>query len=111
MVKKLEDYTNNHFRTYMDQDALNVEVGNDVVLLDVKYNTMNFFFEHNSLKTLADFYGKNWKNYEEVFAPAVILHFASSKKPLGTTVSEYEFFYMLQKLWHKFYKELKPLDA
>ena len=111
LVKKLEDYTNNHFRTYMDQDALNVEVGNDVVLLDVKYNTMNFFFEHNSLKTLADFYGKNWKNYEEVFAPAVILHFASSKKPLGTTVSEYEFFYMLQKLWHKFYRELKPLDA
>jgi lipopolysaccharide biosynthesis glycosyltransferase len=110
LVKKLEDYTNNNFRTYMDQDALNVVVGNDVALLDVKYNTMNFFFEHNSIKTLADFYGKNWSSYEEVFAPSVVIHFASSKKPLGTIVPKTEFFYMLQKLWYKYYRELKPLD-
>ena len=110
LVEKLEEYTNNNFRTYMDQDALNVVVGNDVVLLDVKYNTMNFFFEHNSLKTLSDFYGKNWNSYEEVFAPSVVLHFASSKKPLGAKVAKTEFFYMLQKLWYKYFRDLRPLD-
>lgn len=110
LVKKLEEYTNNNFRTYMDQDALNVVVGDEVMLLDVKYNTMNFFFEHNSLKTLAEFYGKNWNNYEEVFAPSVILHFASSKKPLGPKVNKSEFFFMLQRLWYKYFNELKPLD-
>lgn len=107
---KLEDYTNNNFRTYMDQDALNVVVGDDVVLLPFEDNAMNFFFEHIDLATLGQFYGRNWQNIEDVFAPATIIHFASSKKPLGTNVSKHEFFYMLQKLWYKYYKVLPPLD-
>ena len=46
LLQKLEDYTNNNFRTYMDQDALNVVVGDDVVLMDFENNAMNFFFEY-----------------------------------------------------------------
>ena len=110
LLQKLEDYTNNNFRTYMDQDALNVVVGDDVVLMDFENNAMNFFFEHIDLATLAQFYNRNWQTYIDVFAPATIIHFASSKKPLGTTVPKTEFFYMLQKLWYKYYSPLPPLD-
>ena len=110
LIEKLEDYTNNNFRTYMDQDALNVVVGDKVMLVDAKYNTMNFFFAYNSLKTLADFYGKDWNSLEEVFGDATILHFASSKKPLGVKVEKNDFFYMLQKLWYKYYTPLPKLS-
>jgi lipopolysaccharide biosynthesis glycosyltransferase len=110
LVQKLEDYTNNNFRTYMDQDAFNVVVGDDVVLLDFENNAMNFFFEHVDLPTLARFYNRSWQSYEDVFAPATIIHFASSKKPLGTVVQKTEFFFMLQKLWYKYYTPLPPLD-
>ncbi len=110
LIEKLEDYTNNNFRTYMDQDALNVVVGDDVVLMDFENNAMNFFFEHIDLATLGQFYNRNWRTYEDVFAPATIIHFASSKKPLGTVATKDEFFYMLQKLWYKYYAPLPPLD-
>ena len=103
MIAKLEEYTNNHYRTYMDQDALNVLVKNDVKLLDVEANTMNFFFEHNDLKVLADFYERDWSSFEDVFSNATIIHFASNKKPLGALAKKDEFFYMLQKLWYKYY--------
>lgn len=107
---KLEDYTNNNFRTYMDQDALNVVVGNDVALLPFEANAMNFFFEHNDLQTMGQFYGRNWQNYEDVFAPVTILHFASSKKPLGTAAPSNEFFRMLQRLWYRYYTGLPALE-
>ena len=71
---------------------------------------MNFFFAYNSLKTLADFYGKDWNSLEEVFGDATILHFASSKKPLGVKVEKNDFFYMLQKLWYKYYTPLPKLS-
>ena len=109
LIEKLEDYTNNNFRTYMDQDAFNVVVGNDVALLDVENNTMNFFFEHNEMKVLADFYGRDWKNYQDVFGDAVIVHFASSKKPLGIRVDRNHFFYKLQQMWYEYYTPLPPL--
>lgn len=110
LERKLEDYTNNNFRTYMDQDALNVVVGNDVVLLPFEANAMNFFFEHNDLQTMGQFYGRNWQNYEDVFAPVTILHFASSKKPLGNVAPSNEFFRMLQRLWYKYYTGLPALE-
>lgn len=111
LLTKLEDYTNNNFRTYMDQDALNVVVENDVLLLPVEANTMNFFFEHNDMKTLGNFYERNWKSYEDVFANAVILHFASSKKPLGSKVDKFHFFRMLQEAWYGVYNTLPPLNG
>lgn len=110
LLAKLEDYTNNNFRTYMDQDAFNVVVGEDVAVLPFEDNTMNFFFEHVDLPTMAAYYGEDWQNYEDVFAPATILHFASSRKPLGTVVPKTNFFYMLQRLWYKYYTPLPPLD-
>ena len=109
LLKKLEDYTNNNFRTYMDQDALNVVVGDKVEILPFENNTMNFFFEHIDVPTMAQYYGKNWKTYEDIFSSATILHFASSKKPLGTVAKKTDFFYMLQKLWYKYYTPLPPL--
>ncbi len=110
LEKKLEDFTNNNFRTYMDQDALNVIVGNSVKLLDFENNAMNFFFEHIDMATLGRFYGREWKTYEDVFSPATIIHFASSKKPLGPTADQRQFFRMLQRLWYKYYKDLPPLQ-
>ncbi len=107
LVKALEDYTNNNFRTYMDQDALNVVVGHDAVLLPFEANAINFFFEHIDLKTMNEFYGRNWQNFEQVFAPVTILHFASAKKPLGISIPKTEFFYMLQRLWYKYYNGLE----
>lgn len=109
LLQKLEDYTNNNFRTYMDQDALNVVAGKDVVLLPFEANAMNFFFEHIDLQTMGQFYGRNWQNYEEVFAPVTVLHFASSKKPLGPVAPSSAFFRMLQRLWYKYYQGLAPL--
>lgn len=110
LLAKLEDYTNNNFRTYMDQDAFNVVVGDDVAVLPFKDNTMNFFFEHVDLPTMTKYYGENWQSLEDVFAPATVLHFASSKKPLGTVVPKTDFFYMLQRLWYKYYRDLPPLE-
>lgn len=107
---QLEDYTNNNFRTYMDQDALNVVVGDDVVLLPFEANAMNFFFEHVDLNTMGQFYGRQWQNFEEVFAPVTILHFASAKKPLGAPAERGDFFRMLQRLWYKYYTDLPALD-
>jgi len=110
LLEKLEDYTNNNFRTYMDQDALNVVVGNDVVLLPVEDNTMNFFFEYIDMTKMNEFYERNWQSFDDVFAPTVILHFASSKKPLGERAPKDQFFHMLQRLWYKYYTPLPPLD-
>lgn len=110
LLAKLEDFTNNNFRTYMDQDALNVVVEDKVMLLPFEDNAMNFFFEHIDLPTLGNFYGRQWANYEEVFAPVTVLHFASSKKPLGAEAAHDQFFRMLQRLWYKYYTPLKPLD-
>lgn len=107
---KLEDYTNNNFRTYMDQDALNVVVGNEVALLPFEANAMNFFFEHVDLNTMGQFYGRSWQNFEEVFAPVTILHFASAKKPLAPAAPSSEFFRMLQRLWYRFYTDLPALN-
>lgn len=109
LVQKLEDYTNNNFRTYMDQDALNVVVGHDVIQLPFEANAMNFFFEHVDMQKMGEFYGRSWQNYEDVFAPVVILHFASAKKPLGYVAASTEFFRMLQRLWYKYYEGLEPL--
>ena len=110
LKEKLEAYTNNNFRTYMDQDAFNVVVGDDVVLLDFENNAINFFFEHIDLATMNRFYNRNWKDIKEVFAPVTILHFASAKKPLGALVPKEEFFRMLQRLWYKYYQGLPPLE-
>lgn len=110
LLKQLEDYTNDNFRTYMDQDALNVVVGKEVILLPVEDNTMNFFFEHIDLAKMNEFYGRQWQSFDDVFSAATILHFASSKKPLGITVPDEEFFRMLQRLWYQYYKPLPPLD-
>lgn len=110
LIGELEDFTNNNFRTYMDQDALNVVVGDKVKLLPYEANSMNFFFEHVDLPTLGEFYGRNWKNYDEAFGSSVIIHFASSKKPLGAPVSNDQFFRMLQRLWYKYYSPLPPLE-
>ena len=110
LLKELEDYTNNNFRTYMDQDALNVVVGDKVKLLPFEDNAMYFFFEHVDLPVMGDFYGRNWQSYEDVFAPVTILHFASSKKPLGPLAPNDQFFHMLQRLWYKYYTPLPPLD-
>lgn len=110
LLQKLEDFTNNNFRTYMDQDALNVVVGNEVSLLPFEDNAMYFFFEHIDLATMNEFYGRNWHNYEDVFAPVTVLHFASSKKPLGPVADKNKFFRMLQRLWYKYYTPLPPLE-
>lgn len=110
LVQKLEDFTNNNFRTYMDQDAFNVVVGDSVSLLPFEDNAMNFFFEHIDLGDMAAFYGRKWQKYEDVFAPVTVLHFASAKKPLGPQVPENEFFRMLQRLWYKYYRDLPPLE-
>lgn len=110
LLKQLEDYTNSNFRTYMDQDALNVVVGKDVILLPVEDNTMNFFFEHIDLAKMNEFYNRQWQSFDDIFTGATILHFASSKKPLGATAPKEEFFRMLQRLWYKYYTPLPPLD-
>lgn len=110
LLSKLEEYTNENFRTYMDQDALNVVVEDKVKLLPVEDNTMNFFFEHIDMAKMNEFYERHWTSYDEVFAPAVILHFASSKKPLGQMAPEDDIFHMLQRLWYKYYTPLPPLD-
>ena len=44
----------------LDGDKLRfiIRVGlSNKILIDVENNTMNFFFDHNELKVLADFYG------------------------------------------------------
>ena len=110
IVEKLEAFTNNNFRTYMDQDALNVVVGNEVLLLPFEDNAINFFFEHIDLNKMNEFYDRHWNNFDDVFAPVTILHFASSKKPLGEIAPNNKFFHMLQRLWYKYYTPLPPLD-
>lgn len=110
LIAKLEDYTNNNFRTYMDQDAFNVVVEDDVVLLDYENNAMNFFFEHIGLERLGAFYDRQWNNYEEAFGGATIIHFASSKKPLAAPAPAGEFFRMLQRRWEGYYRLLPPLE-
>ena len=110
IVEALETFTNNNFRTYMDQDALNVVVGDKVLLLPFEDNAINFFFEHVDMSTMNEFYGRNWQTYDDVFAPVTILHFASSKKPLGKMAPTNDFFHMLQRLWYKYYTPLPPLD-
>ena len=110
LIEKLETFTNNNFRTYMDQDALNVVVGDKVSLLPFEDNAINFFFEHVDMADMNNFYDRNWKTYDDDFAPVTILHFASSKKPLGPKAPNNEFFHMLQRLWYKYYTPLPPLD-
>ena len=110
LIEKLETFTNNNFRTYMDQDALNVVVGDKVSLLPFEDNAINFFFEHVDMADMNNFYDRNWKTYDDVFAPVTILHFASSKKPLGEMAPKNKFFHMLQRLWYKYYTPLPPLD-
>lgn len=81
---KLIDYRINGYNEYMDQDALNYILKDDVVELPFKYNTQLLFLsicnEFDKIYAYLSL-NNNERNKEEVVKEAEIIHYSGNKKP------------------------------
>lgn len=67
---------------YMDQDALNEILGQQVIYLSCWYNFITFYPEKHSAHLLSKLYGTKVPNNKiEAYEQAVILHYAGPNKP------------------------------
>ena len=98
--KKLVEYRINGINHFMDQDALNVILGEKVCFVSPRYNFLNKFYDWWDAKRLSVFYGEVFPNTEkEAFKQAAILHLGSHEKPW-----KYEMGYLSQ-LYDKYHKK------
>lgn len=79
---KLVEYRIKGINHFMDQDALNVVLGEKVCFVSPRYNFLNKFYDWWDAKRLSIFYGEVFPNTaEEAFKNAAILHLGSHEKP------------------------------
>lgn len=97
---KLVEYRIKGINHFMDQDALNVILGDKVCFVSPRYNFLNKFYDWWDAKKLSVFYGEIFPNTaEEAFRNAAILHLGSHEKPW-----KYEMGY-LTKLYDEYHKK------
>lgn len=88
MTQKLIDYRMNGINHFMDQDALNVVLGSNVVFMPLKYNCLNYYFTVMSIDDLSKMYDETLpQTAEENYKSAVILHLGGKEKPWTHTLA------------------------
>lgn len=83
-TSKLIDYRINGYNEFMDQDALNYILKDDVIELPFKYNTQLFFLSiTNDFNRIYRYFNleNNEKNKGEILEEADIIHYSGRKKP------------------------------
>lgn len=79
---KLFDYRKNGINYYMDQDALNVILGENVKFVDFKFNTTLTNVRNKTSKELSSYYNINfYEDKYEYIQKSDIVHFSSDDKP------------------------------
>ena len=82
ITDKLIDYRLNKYNHFMDQDAFNMVIGDNVKYISLKYNCLNCFFRILDIKTLEELHKeKLFSNIEDNYRNAVILHIGGKEKP------------------------------
>ena len=100
ITDKLVDYRINGINHFMDQDALNVVLGQKICFVNPKYNFLNKFYDWWDAKQLSAFYGVVFPDTEvAAFKQAAILHLGSHEKPW-----KYEMGY-LSELYDYYHKQ------
>ena len=79
---KLLEYRKNGINYYMDQDALNVILGNNVSYINFKFNTTLTNVRNKNSKEISSYYNVDFfENKYEYIQRAHIVHFCSGDKP------------------------------
>ncbi len=100
MTEKLVDYRLHGKNHFMDQDTLNVVLGEKVKFVSPRYNFLNKFYDWWDYMKLSVFYDEQLPSERiEAYRNAVILHLGSHEKPW-----KYEMGY-LSELYDKYYSE------
>lgn len=81
LYSKLLDYRINGINKFMDQDTLNVVFKENVVYLNLKYNVMTSIVSYFKLNEINEYYELNYKNIEDLYNDANILHLCTKFKP------------------------------
>ena len=114
ITKKLIDYRMNVKQHFMDQDAFNAIIGDNVIYMSYKYNFLPYYMTVMTRKQLTDFFEEEipdcfWKIYES----SIILHLGGAEKPwwqdMGYLSNLYKKYYidMLHNLNKKSIKNVK----
>ena len=80
-TQQLVDYRINGQNRYMDQDAFNAVMKDDILPIDIKYNFLIQITDFYDLDELNSRYRYNEKTMEAFVSRALILHFAGPIKP------------------------------
>lgn len=87
MTQKLIDYRINGINHFMDQDALNVVLGVNVVYMPLRYNCLNYYFTVMNINDLGKMYDETLpQTLEANYKSAVILHLGGKEKPWTHTL-------------------------
>lgn len=114
ITKKLIDYRMNVKQHFIDQDAFNAIIGDNVIYMSYKYNFLPYYMTVMTRKQLTDFFEEEipdcfWKIYES----SIILHLGGAEKPwwqdMGYLSNLYKKYYidMLHNLNKKSIKNVK----
>ena len=81
--QKLIEYKKNYDTGFMDQDALNAVLGENVIFSSWQYNFLPFYANRLNRNSLSQVYNYNFKNMslEDIISKAVILHLGGPDKP------------------------------
>lgn len=96
---KLVDYRLHGINHFMDQDALNMVFGNNLLFVSPQYNFLNKFYDWWDAERLSVFYGENIPQKDiEAYKNATIIHLGSHEKPWIYNIG------YLSRLYKKYYK-------
>ncbi len=104
IIEKLVDYRLNNQTTFMDQDTLNVILGEKCLMLHCKYNVLYSYMEY-WVSHLHEVYNELTRHINEksIIHNAVILHFTDSKKPWIYNIGE------MSNLYKKYW-DISPIE-
>lgn len=93
--KKLIDYKKNGINHFMDQDAFNIVLNENVIYFDFSYNMILSCWLNTEYERIITYYDmdSNLKSVEEIFNKAKIIHFSAAKcKPWNyrTNILDFE---------------------
>ena len=97
--EKLLEFRMTHDQVFMDQDAFNAVIGNNVLYLPWWYNFLNCYLEYASPQQLSDLFTDDFnKSPVSIFNQSTILHLGGAAKPWMQDMG------YLSKLYKRYYK-------
>lgn len=97
--EKLFKFRMTHDQVFMDQDAFNAVIGNNVLYLPWWYNFLNCYLEYASPQQLSDLFTDDFnKSPVSIYTRSTILHLGGAAKPWMQDMG------YLSKLYKRYYK-------